>query len=714
MNHKKTNPILSIQEVATAMNSTRDPDRLLELILDRCIQICGVESGSLMLIDERSGVLEPVSSKGLNQQKLKETRLRVGQGITGLAASSGKAKLINDVSVDPDYVIVKDDIKSELVAPMIVEDAIIGVISLDSNRLNAFSEEMLEIVTVLANQAAQIFKNLQNIRNLEQKTKIQATLIEISKLVTSTLDLTEVFEHIMVTIEKSLKLEKGSIVLFSKESGLLRIVAASGLTNEEIEKGSYQPGEGITGSVFETGEPAIIESVANHPSFLNRVGYMSHFKHDPQNVSLLCSPILSEQNIIGVVNAFIVQNRHTDLKGLSDFLQVVASIISQSIKIQNLIEEAKKEVSRENILLKRELKNKYKFGSLIGKADLMEKMFEKIQLVADSRASVLITGESGTGKEMIANAIHYNSTRSENPFVKINCAAIPENLLESELFGHKKGAFTGAIADKKGKFELADTGTIFLDEIGEMDLNLQSKLLRVLQEREIEAIGSTKAKKVDVRIIAATNAELEELVMAKKFRADLFYRLNVVKITTPPLRERADDIPLLINHFLEKYAKENNKAIRGLNRDASKLLLKYSWPGNVRELENVIERAVVLAQEDMLSVDDFSEILEKFDSNKDIPNSSQTRSSDKTSNYPQDTPQHLSPEHMDITAGRLSPIQLEALDGRAMEAVVSEIESRLIQYAMKKYRYTKTRVAKFLGINRNTLDKKIKELNIEY
>ncbi|WP_133124214.1 sigma 54-interacting transcriptional regulator, partial [Leptospira meyeri] len=175
-----------------------------------------------------------------------------------------------------------------------------------------------------------------------------------------------------------------------------------------------------------------------------------------------------------------------------------------------------------------------------------------IQLVADSRASVLITGESGTGKEMIANAIHYNSSRSENPFIKINCAAIPENLLESELFGHKKGSFTGAVTDKKGKFELADTGTIFLDEIGEMDLNLQSKLLRVLQEREIEAIGSTKAKKVDVRIIAATNAELEQLVAEKKFRADLFYRLNVVKINTPPLRDRVEDIPLLMNHFLEK------------------------------------------------------------------------------------------------------------------------------------------------------------------
>jgi Nif-specific regulatory protein len=705
MNLKKINPIQSIHDVATAMNSTQDPDGLLELILDRCIHICGVESGSLMLIDEKSGVLDVVTSRGMNQQVLRETKLKIGQGITGMAASTGKAKLINDVSKDQDYIQVKEEIKSELVAPMIVDDSVIGIISLDSNRLAAFTAEMLEIVSVLANQAGQIFKNLQTIRNLEQKTKIQATLIEISKVVSSTLDLKEIFEAIMVTIEKSLRLEKGGIILFNKEDGLLRIMAASGLSTEEVEKGTYQPGEGITGKVFESGEAMIVESVANHPDFLNRVGYLSHFKHDPHNVSLLCAPILSEQTILGVVNAFIVQNKHTDLKSYLDFLQVVASIISQSIKIQSLVEEAKKEISRENIQLKRELKNKYKFGSLIGKATAMEKMFEKIQLVADSRASVLITGESGTGKEMIANAIHYNSTRSENPFIKINCAAIPENLLESELFGHKKGSFTGAVSDKKGKFELADTGSIFLDEIGEMDLNLQSKLLRVLQEREIEAVGSVKAKKVDVRIIAATNAELEQLVLEKKFRADLFYRLNVVKINTPPLRERTEDIPLLIGHFLDKYAKENNKNIKGLTREASRVLLKYRWPGNVRELENVIERAVVLSQDELLSEDDFSDLVESFETHTD----SNTEVMQLSASEP-----NANGDTLDLTSGRLTPGQLDNLDGRAMEIVVNEVESRLIQYAMKKFRYTKTRVAKYLGINRNTLDKKIKELKIEY
>ncbi|MCC5816646.1 MAG: sigma 54-interacting transcriptional regulator [Leptospira sp.] len=688
------------------MNSTHDPDGLLELILDRCIQMSQAESGSLMLVNERESFLEVVTARGMNMKKMSQVRLRVGQGITGMAVSTGKSKLVNDVREDPDYIVVKEDIMAELVAPMIVDDVVIGVISLDSNRLNAFNEEVLDIVSVLANQAAQIFKNLQTFRSLEQKTKIQSTLIEIAKVVTSSLDTEEVFSSIMNLLDKSLKLEKGTIVLYNKELDCLKIVAASGLSADEIEKGIYNVGEGVTGKVYELGEPVIVPSVAEDENFLNRVGYLSHFKSDPKDIALILAPINSEQNTLGVLSVFLSNHKDNDLQSYLDFLLVVSSIISQTIKINKLVEEAKKEISRENIQLKRELKNKYKFGSLIGKAPNMEKLFEKINLVADSRASILITGESGTGKEMIASSIHYNSSRSEAPYIKINCAAIPENLLESELFGHKKGSFTGAVADKKGKFELADTGTIFLDEIGEMDLNLQSKLLRVLQEREIEAVGSTKTRKVDVRIIAATNANLEDLIAEKKFRVDLFYRLNVVNIHTPPLRERVEDIPLLINHFLEKYSKDNDKYIKGLTREASRLLLKYNWPGNVRELENIIERAVVLAQSELLDEEDFIEIAEN------MQNLHRFLDTNNSNNDYSETGSSI--EIVDVGSGSYSPSYLDGLDGRAMEAVVNEVEARMIQYAMKKFRYTKTRVAKYLGINRNTLDKKIKELRIEY
>lgn len=695
---KNFNPIHSIHEVATAMNSTHDPDGLLELILDRCMQISGADSGSLMLVNRETNVLDVVTARGLNMKMMKEVKLKIGQGLTGIVASTGKSKMVNDIRKDKDYIAVKDDIMSELVAPMIVDNVIIGVISLDSTRLNAFDEEILDIISILANQAAQVFKNLQTLRSLEQKTRIQATLIEISKVVTSSLDRNEVFNSIMDLLEKSLKLEKGAIVLYNQKEDRLKIVAASGLSPDEMERGTYSVGEGITGKVYETGESIIVPSVAEDPNFLNRVGYLSHFKNNPENVSLIMTPIRSEDQILGVLSVFVLNQKDLDLQSYLDFLMVVASFISQTIKINKLVDEEKKEISRENIQLKRELKNKYRFGALIGKSPVMEKLFEKIQLVADSRASVLITGESGTGKEMIASSIHYNSSRADGPYIKINCAAIPENLLESELFGHKKGSFTGAISDKKGKFELADGGTIFLDEIGEMDLNLQSKLLRVLQEREIEAVGSTKSRKVDVRIIAATNANLEDLIAKKKFRTDLYYRLNVVNIHTPPLRERVEDIPLLIQHFLEKYSKENNKNIKGLTREASRFLLKYNWPGNVRELENVIERAVVLSQNDILDVEDFAEIHEAL------------------LGEPQ-KPTKISPPEPTVESDIIpyyNTISLDSLDGRAMEVVVNEVETRLIQYAMKKFRYTKTRVAKFLGINRNTLDKKIKELNIEY
>lgn len=696
MSSKTLNPFFTISEVTMAMNSTLDPDQVLEMILDHSLKFSNVESGSLMLVNSRESVLDIVTYRGHNPEIKKEIRLKIGQGITGIVASSGRGMIVNDVSKDPNYISIKKEIQSELAVPLIVEDMVIGVVSLDSNKINAFTEEHLKIVGILANQAALIFKNLQTFRRLEQKNKIQQVLIEISKIVTSSLDLDEIFQSIMVTIERSLKLEKGSLVLYDDPSETLRLVAAVGLSADEIDKGIYQLGEGVIGKVYETGEPVLIRSVANDPLFLNRVGYLNHFKNDPSNVSLLSAPVKREQAVIGVLSVFLVHQKNMDTQTYLDFLQVVASIISQAVKIHHLVDDVKKEISRENVLLKRELKEKYKFGSIIGRSKNMEKLFEKIQLVSDSRASVLITGESGTGKEMIASAIHYNSNRSEKPFIKINCAAIPENLLESELFGHTKGSFTGAVADKKGKFEIADGGTIFLDEIGEMDLNLQSKLLRVLQEKEIEAVGSLKVKKVDIRILAATNANLEALIAEKKFRSDLYYRLNVVNIHTPALRERTDDIPLLTIHFIEKYSKENNKNIKGFTREVQKLLALYPWPGNVRELENIIERAVVMTQNTMLDENDFAEITEKLAS-MNLP----------ISKVSEDTTTELS-------AGLYSMPNLDAIDGRALEVVVGEVEARLIQYALKKFRYTKTRVAKFLGINRNTLDKRIKELKIEY
>ena len=257
----------------------------------------------------------------------------------------------------------------------------------------------------------------------------------------------------------------------------------------------------------------------------------------------------------------------------------------------------------ENAIMKRDLT--HKFQNLIGKSKVMKEIFELVESVADARSTIMITGESGTGKELVARALHYTSNRSSGPFIKLNCAALPENLVEAELFGYEKGAFTDAKKTNRGRFELADGGTLLLDEVSEMPLNLQSKLLRVIQEREFERVGSSTTIAVDVRLVATSNRNLKEYISAGRFREDLFYRLNVIPIVISPLADRKEDVPLLVDHFINKYNRENNRRIMGIDATAMRLLMKYHWPGNVRELENLIERAVVISREEILTEDDF-------------------------------------------------------------------------------------------------------------
>jgi len=301
--------------------------------------------------------------------------------------------------------------------------------------------------------------------------------------------------------------------------------------------------------------------------------------------------------------------------GAFDYIQKPFSVDDIEIKIRKALDY--KKLEWENRLLKSEISGKYKFENIVGKSPQMKKIFELVEVVANSRSSVLLTGESGTGKELIAKAIHYNSPRKDGPFVKINCAALPEGLMESELFGHEKGAFTGAIRLTHGRFELADEGTLLLDEISEIPLSLQSKLLRVLQEKEFERVGSGQPIQVDVRIISTTNQNLKERIEKGKFREDLFYRLNVIPIHIPPLREKKEDIIPLAEHFLRKYNLENNRFIKGISEQVFEMFMEYFWPGNIRELENFIERAVVTAKGKVLVPDDFpKEIFFKKELNK--------------------------------------------------------------------------------------------------
>jgi DNA-binding NtrC family response regulator len=350
------------------------------------------------------------------------------------------------------------------------------------------------------------------------------------------------------------------------------------------------------------------------------------------------------------------------------------NIPSKLVARGNLLRRfAETKAVRENTILRSQMRDKYKFENIVGASLQMQKVFEMVEKVADTSATVLITGESGVGKELVARAIHYNSSRRTRPLVVVNCGAIPEELLESELFGHERGAFTGAIKTRFGRFELADGGTVFLDEIGDMSLTLQVKLLRVLQEKCFERIGGSKTIHVDVRIIAATNQDLDALVASGKFREDLFYRLNVVPIHIPPLRERRQDVPLLLNHFLERSNKMNNGNIEGVTEQSLDVFTAYEYPGNVRELQNIVERLVVIKKSGLVSIEDLPEKMYGAKPEEEL--------------------------EMDVVKG--------------YDTLVNDFEKALIMKALNQTKGVKSQAARLLQMNRTTLIEKMKRLGIE-
>ncbi|MFN3480034.1 MAG: sigma-54-dependent transcriptional regulator [Thermodesulfovibrionales bacterium] len=371
-------------------------------------------------------------------------------------------------------------------------------------------------------------------------------------------------------------------------------------------------------------------------------------------------------------------------------LEEFGIVINRAIGISRL--------QKENLFLKKQLKKKYRFEGLVGDSPAMQKVYEMIEKIADTESTVLITGESGTGKEMIAKTIHYSSSRSEAPFIPVNCAAIPKDLLESELFGHEKGAFTGALNTRIGRFELANRGTLFLDEVGELAPHLQVKLLRVLQEREFERVGGIKTIKVDVRILAATNSDLERAVKDGRFREDLYYRLNVIPLQIPPLRKRKEDIPLLLDHFAHEFAKKRKKQPLRFSKAAMNALFNYDWPGNVRELRNLVERLTILVNGDVADIND---LPDKFHSETDAPS--------------------LSLDTITISTGDSKPI-MENLypvgvndipdEGINLNQIIDDMERNLILTALKKAGGVKSRAASLLNLNRTTLIEKMKKMGI--
>jgi Nif-specific regulatory protein len=423
-------------------------------------------------------------------------------------------------------------------------------------------------------------------------------LYEITKALNEHLDLKRSLYRVLDILSSSMDMVRGTITLLDPVRNEIRIEVAHGITRTAIERVRYKLGEGVTGRVIETGKAVAIPRISEEPRFLDRTA--SRKRQQAREFSFFCVPIKKGNQVIGALS---VDRPYDESYALDDgkrLLSVIATMIaSHVIKLETLRLENER-LRDENRRLQGELKNKYTISNIIGSSNRMREVFQMVSQVCRSNATVLIRGESGTGKELVANSIHYNSQRGSAPFVKVNCAALPANLIESELFGHEKGAFTGAIKQKIGKFELAHRGTIFLDEIGSINLDVQANLLRILQEKEFDRVGGQRTIKVDVRVIAATNKNLEQAVEDGTFRGDLYYRLNVFPIYMPPLRERKTDLLMLADYFLEKYAKENHKDIRRFSTPAIDMLMQYHWPGNVRELENCLERAVLLCEEGVI------------------------------------------------------------------------------------------------------------------
>jgi Nif-specific regulatory protein len=427
--------------------------------------------------------------------------------------------------------------------------------------------------------------------------QLLSALLEIGEFLGSGSEFEDSLRAILRVLSDRLHMHRGTMSLLQQgeERREVAIDIAYGLSQDEIDRGRYKVGEGITGRVVASGKPVIVPRISSEPLFLDRTG--SRTTSEKTHTSFVCVPIPLKGQIIGTLSTDCPYTDDVTLQANVRFLSIVAAMVAQSVASRQRAQEQWATLLDENQRLQSELKDRHHPTNMIGNSRPMQEVGDLVGMVAPSDATVLLRGESGTGKELVADALHYHSLRAPKPFVKVHVAALPESLVESELFGHEKGAFTGATETRIGRFERANGGTIFLDEIGELPPSVQVKLLRVLQGRQVERLGSQEPRVINVRIVAATHVDLEQAVANGRFREDLFYRLNVFPIFVPPLRERKSDIMLLADHFLEKYSRQHGKQMRRISTPAIDMMTAYHWPGNVRELENCVERAVILSMD---------------------------------------------------------------------------------------------------------------------
>ncbi|MHC4118631.1 MAG: sigma 54-interacting transcriptional regulator [Planctomycetota bacterium] len=503
---------------------------------------------------------------------------------------------------------------------------------------------------------------------MKAKLAREAELLgDISKAFAESLDLEQTLASILKSLDTHLKLRRGTIALLDPDTETINVRVAHGLSKRSASQVTYSIGEGITGLVVQSGKEIVVPDISKDPRFLDKT--KARKQEAGKRIAFFCVPIKLEGGTIGALSVDKQSGAADDCEANVRLLNIISTMIAQAVKLNKLVESDRQQLRDENVRLRRELKSQFNIHNMVGSSNAMKEVYRLIEQVANSKATVLIRGESGTGKDLVAHAIHYNSLGAEKPFVKVNCTALPDTLLESELFGHEKGAFTGAADRKIGRFERAHGGTIFLDEIGDFSLNLQIKLLRVIQFKEFERVGGFETIKTKVRIVVATHKDLEEQIKEGVFREDLYYRINVFPIYLPPLRERKDDIMQLADYFLERLAAENNKNISRISTPAIEMLTRYHWPGNIRELENCIERAVLLCDGEVIRSE------------------------------------HLPPSLQMVKGG-------EPAAKRSLEEIIANTERELIIDALKKSDGQQRKAAKELGTTERILGYKIKKHNI--
>jgi Nif-specific regulatory protein len=515
------------------------------------------------------------------------------------------------------------------------------------------------------------------------------TVYEVSKILSSSLDLQKTLRNVLNILSSHLQIQRGMVAL-KQEDGYLQVVAATGLEKEAIALGRFKLGEGVMGNILKTGVPAVVPDISKEALFLNRTGLRNDM--NTSIISFIGVPIKAGRETLGVLSF----DRESDgeLCNFGDdvrFLTMVANLIGQTVRLHQKVALDRTILTQEKQRLQSALNNKYSIENVIGQGQIMQDIFAEVYQVAPSKSTVLLRGESGTGKEAIARAIHQLSKRRDKPFIKVNCAALSETLLESELFGHERGSFTGASQERKGRFEMAHGGTLFLDEIGDISPAFQTKLLRVLQEREFERVGGSKTIRVDVRLVVATNRNLEEAVANHEFRADLYYRINVVSIFLPPLRERREDVPLLAEFFLNQANEESGKRMK-FSADAMQVMCNCQWPGNVRELSNCVERATTMTQgtiirkKDLLCASDrcFSSIMWQQQRKNSVH--PVVSAPDKSEPFKADTPVR----EVETPSGSDSGVTSEGMSGDPQKHELIE--------ALEKCGWVQAKAARLLGI----------------